>query len=247
MIGANGLIIDASFNGYGPGYATVGVQPNIGPGESPNFGQAASPGPWRVTQLLPGAIVQVRGGGEYDLLSTARSPMLGIGNGSSPQLGGTMGAIQVDLTTGVAGTVQGLGFLTSPTGGTPTSYIGVWLDASNRPSFTVTDVNGITKAVGAPSGSALPAGVPLQLRLFWDSTGTVLPSFVAFLVNGVVQVVGAVTGPWGAFQPTSVLYGRGAVFSTYTSFVGALHKVQAGNSPNPTSSQIQPAVSQTPP
>lgn len=248
MIGANGLIVDTSFNGFAPGYATVGVQPNIAPGESPNFGQAPTPGPWIVTQLLPGASIQLVGGGEYDLPSTSRSPMQGIGSGSNPLLGGTVGSMQVDIVTGAAGTIQGLGFeVNTIDSSSPTAYVGIWLDASNRPSFTITDVNGVTKAVGAPTGAAIPSGTVLQLRLFWDSTGTIIPGFVVFLANGVVQPLGAVTGPWTGFTPTSILYGSGAVFSTFTSFVGRFNKFQASPAATPTTSPIQPAVSQTPP
>ncbi len=250
VIGANGMIADVSFIGYGPGYATVGVQPNIGPGESPNFGQAASPGPWRVTQLLPGALVQLRGGGEYDLPSTSRSPLQGIGAGSSPQLGGTMGSVQVDLLTGAAGSATPVVYLSSQVGlgvSVPTVYIGVFLDSTNRPTFTITDVNGAIKAQGSPSGAAVLSGTPFQLRLFWDSTGTIIPSFVAFLINGVAQPLGTVTGPWTAFQPQAIYYGRGASVGGGNPFTGTLHKVQASNYAQPTNSQIQPAVSQTPP
>ncbi len=247
MIGANGLIVDTSINGFGPGYATVGVQPNVASGESPNLGNVPSQGPWRVSQLLPGANIQLRGGGEFYLPSGRQSAMQGIGSGSNPALGGTMGSIQVDVTTGTAGTIQGLGFLALPIGGTPTAYLGIWLDASNRPSFTITDVNGTVKAVGAPAGAALPSGTVLQLRLFWDSTGTIIPGFVAFYSNGVPQPLGTVTGPWTSFTPASVLYGRGAVFSTFTLFAGFFHKFQAGGSATPTTSQIAPATSQTPP
>jgi hypothetical protein len=245
--GANGLVMDVSFNGFAPGYATVGVQPNIASGESPNLGDSPSPGPWRVTQLLPGANIQLRGGGEFDLPSGRQSAMLGIGSGSNPVLGGAMGSIQVDITTGAAGTIQGLGFLTLPYRGTPTAYLGIWLDASNRPSFTITDANGAVQAVGAPAGAALPSGTVLQLRLFWDSTGTVIPGFVAFYSNGVPQPLGTVTGPWTSFTPASVLYGRGAVFSTFTLFAGFFHKFQAGGNATPTTSPIAPATSQTPP
>lgn len=245
MIGANGLIVDTSLNGFAPGYATVGQQPNIAPGETPNFGNAPTPGPWVVTQLLPGAVLQLRGGGEYDIV-TGQSPQLGIGSGASPLIGGTMGSMQVDIVTGTAGTIQGLAFITIPIGATPTAYLGIWLDASNRPSFTITDALGVTKAVGAPAGSAIPSGTVLQLRLFWDSTGTVIPSRVAFFSNGVAQPLGAVSASWTAFQPASVLYGTGAVFSTFTSFLGRFNKLQVGSGAVPTTSPIQPAVSQTP-
>ena len=251
MIGANGLIFDTSFNGMPPGYATVGTQPNVAPGESPNFGDTPTPGPWIATQLLPGALVQLVGGGQFNLLSTARSPMQGIGNGSNPQIGGNMGSIQVDVTVGaLGGGPQGLGFLTLPAGNVPTAYLGIWVSSANQPSFTITDVNGVVQAVGAPSGSTIPAGTPLSIRLFWDATGTQLPSYVAFYSNGVAQPLGAVTGPWTPFQPASVLYGRGANgfgTPTFNLFPGRLNKFQAGNSPNPTTSPIQPAVSQTPP
>jgi hypothetical protein len=250
MIGANGLILDTSFNGLPQGQATVGLQPNIAPGESPNPG-GSTPGPWIVSQLLPGAIVQLVGGGEYDLLSTARSPMLGIGNGSSPQLGGTTGSIQVDLVTsaGGGGVGQPLVYLVAQTGlnSAPVEYVGVFLDPSNRPTFTITDANGVIKAQGSLTTPTYAAGTRLQIRLFWDSTGTVLPSYAALLVNGTAQPLGTVTGPWQGFQPAAVIYGRGMSSVGGSPFAGQLLKVQVSNSPLPTNSQIAPATSQTPP
>ena len=161
MIGANGMIADVSFNGFAQGYATVGQQPVIATGETPNLGNAPSPGPWGVTQLLPGSLVQL---------------------------------------------------------------------------------TGAVKAQGAPSGSAIASGTPLQLRLFWDSTGLLLSAYTAFLINGTPQAVGAVSSAWASFSPVAVLYGRGAQgFSTYTTFLGRFNKVQAGNSPIPTNSQIIPS------
>lgn len=245
MIGANGLIVDTSLNGFAPGYATVGQQPNIAPGETPNFGNAPTPGPWVVTQLLPGALIQLRGGGQFPLPTGTQSPMLAIGNGSNAQLAGITGSMQVDVVTGAAGTQQGLAFEVSADG---TAYVGIWLDTSNRPSFTIAPVSGTTVAVGAPTGSAIPSGTVLQIRLFWDATGKTIPGFVAFYVNGVAQPLGAVTGPWSnlLFQPASIEYGRGAVFGSFVAFAGTFLKFQAGNSPVPTTSPIQPAVSQTP-
>jgi hypothetical protein len=244
MIGANGLILDTSFNGLPQGQATVGLQPNIAPGESPNPG-GSTPGPWIVSQLLPGAIVQLVGGGEYDLLSTARSPMLG--NGSSPQLGGTTGSIQVDLVTAAGGAGQPIVYLVAQTGlnSAPVQYVGVFLDPSNRPTFTITDALGAIKAQGSLTTPTYAAGTRLQIRLFWDSTGTVLPAYAALLVNGTALPLGTVTGPWQGFQPAAVIYGRGVSSVGGAPFAGQLLKVQVGNSPLPTNSKFIPAASQT--
>ena len=242
MIGANGMIADVSFNGFAQGYATVGQQPVIATGETPNLGNAPSPGPWGVTQLLPGSLVQLTGGGEYDLVSGA-SAFQGVGSGNPEPsvLSGIRGSIQVDLVTGAAGTVQGLAFMVGDVGPT-TMYAGISLDTSNRPTFAITDNTGAVKAQGAPSGSAIASGTPLQLRLFWDSTGLLLSAYTAFLINGTPQAVGAVSSAWASFSPVAVLYGRGAQgFSTYTTFLGRFNKVQAGNSPIPTNSQIIPS------
>ncbi len=237
MIGANGLIVDTAINGLPGGYATVGQQPNVATGETPNVGDVPSAGPWIVTQLLPGAIIQLVGGGEFDLLSTARSPMLAIGSGSSPQLGGTMGSVQLDLVTGASGSATPVVYIATPAGlgvAPPTLYVEVSLDASNRPTFAVTDSSGVVKAQGSPSGSAISAGILLSLRLFWDSTGKIIPDYVTFYSNGVVQPLGTVTGPWTAFQPQAIYYGRGASVGGGNPFTGRLLKVQAGNHSRPT-------------
>lgn len=246
MIGANGLIADVSFNGFAsPGMATVGLVPNIATGETPNT-NTPTPGPWVVTQLLPGSVIQLTGGGEYDLISGANGLQgVGDGNPSSPVLGaGIRGSMQVDYVTGTAGGAQGLLFVVGNVGPS-TMYVGLSLDSSNRPTFTITDDTGTPKVEGTPSGSAVPAGVPFQLRLFWDATGIVLPSFVAFLVNGVAQAFTPASGAWTPFVPTAVLYGRGAV--SFGAFTGRLNKVQVGTNATPSNSQIVPATSQTPP
>ena len=201
MIGANGMIADVSYNGFAAGYATVGQQPAIATGESPNVADAPAPGPWGVSQLLPGSLVQLTGGGEYDLTEGSSALQdIGTGNPSPPVLNGARGSIQVDLVTGTVGTGQGLAFVVGNIGPT-TMYAGISLDTSNRPTFTITDNTGTPKAEGAPSGAALASGVPLQLRLFWDSTGAVLPAFAAFLVNGVYQAVTILASPWTSFVP----------------------------------------------
>jgi hypothetical protein len=225
MIGYNGFIADLSYNGFAaPGQATVGLVPNIATGETPNT-NTPSPGPWGVTQLLPGSVIQLTGGGQYNLVSGA-SALQGIGTGTGPALSGVRGSIQVDIVTGAAGTAQGLAFIVGDLGPT-TLYAGISLDASNRPNFSITNNSGVVVVHGTPSGSAFPANVALQLQLFWDSgTGS-----VSFVVNGVAQSFTPASGPWAPFVPISILYGRGANgFGTLSAFTGRLNKVQLGNS-----------------
>ncbi len=252
MIGANGMIADVSFNGLpSPGQTTFGLAPTIGTGETPNIGDTPSPGPFSVTQLLPGSVIQLNGGGEYDLIS-GMNALQGIGSGSpsSPVLGvGFRGSIQVDYVTGTAGSATPIVYLSSQVGlnAVPTEYIGIFVDATNRPTFTITDASGAIKAQGLPAGAAIPAGTPAQLRLFWDAAGTVLPGYVAFLINGTPVPLGTVTGPWTPFGPGAVYYGRGASVGGGNPFTGRFNKVQIGTSCIPTNSQIAPATSQTPP
>ena len=169
----------------------------------------SAPGTGIVTQLLPGATVQLRGGGEFDLTG---------------QLGGARGSLQVDLVTGAAGSAQGLAFLVGNLNPTST-YLGISLDTSNRPTFTITDVQGATKAHGSPSGSALAAGVVLSIVVAWDASGS-----ASFTVGGVAQPV-VVVGPWTAFSPVAVLYGAAgaAAVPGMSAFVGKFNKVQTGN------------------
>jgi hypothetical protein len=246
MIGAYGMIVDVSYNGFAsPGQATVGLVPNIATGEATNAysvrdsslppvsqptilsSGAPSPGPWIVTKLLPGAVLQLTGGGEYDLVSGA-SALQGIGTSNpqtSPLGSGARGSIQVDLVTGTAGTVQGVAFIVGNVNST-TMYAGISLDTQNRPNFFITDNTGTTQVQGTPSGSAIPSGVVLQIRLFWDANGA-----VAFFINGVTQAFTAPSGPWSPFVPVAVLYGQAANgFGTQTAFLGRLNKTQVGTS-----------------
>lgn len=247
MIGANGLIADVSYNGFAsPGMASVGLVPNIATGQTPNT-NVPTPGPWIVTQLLPGSVMQLTGGGEVDLVSGSNA-LLGIGEGnpSSPLLGaGIRGSLQADLVTGAAGTVQGLAFVVGNVGPT-TMYAGVSLDTANRPNFFITDNTGTIQVHGTPTGSAILPGTPLQLRLFWDASGLVLLDFAAFLINGVAQSYTAPSGAWTPFIPVAVLYGSGAQGFGQTAFTGRFNKVQIGTKVVPTNSPIVPARSQTP-
>jgi len=223
MIGANGLIVDTSFNGMPPGYATVGVQPNIAPGESPNLGDAPTPGPWVATRLLPGAIVQLRGAGQYNLPTGAASPLQGIGAPGAPVLGGVRGSMQIDFVG--AGNTTGIQTLALLAGATPASQILGSFVAAGALGLVVLDATGAV-VISASSGVSL-TGVH-TVRIFWDSAA----GSAQLYLDGTL--IFAHTGSWTPFAPTSVLYGNVTLTAnapgSLVPFLGTLLKVQVSNS-----------------
>jgi hypothetical protein len=211
MISPAGFIVDTSFNGLPlAGRASAGLVPNIATGQSPNFTISPTPGPWIVTQLLPGGIVQLNGpGGQFELTG---------------QLSGKQGSIQVDCAAGIApSATQGLAFIVGNVQPT-TEYIGIFLSGTNGPGFVATDVNG--NVLYSESSGTYATGATLQLQLFWNSgTGT-----FEFYVNGVAQTVTYSGGSWTPFVPVAVVYGSQAItFDSLNPFVGRMNKVQVSN------------------
>lgn len=217
IIGANGMIANVNWNPSGPQNAFAGISPGKNPNGTPAVPINPGPGPWAVSQLLPGASIQVFGASAYDLPSTARSPQLAIGLGSQAFVSGTRGGMQVDFTAGVGASDMGLAFLV---GATNASSIGMQIIATNKPSFYVSDVNGAA-VLQQTSTTALVAGSVNTLKLFWDSATGV----TSFFINGV-QLAPAAPTPWLPFVPT-ILYtgsgvpsGVGAVTNPFDGTVG---------------------------
>jgi hypothetical protein len=217
IIGANGMIANVNWNPSGPQNAFAGISPGKNPNGTPAVSINPGPGPWAVSQLLPGASIQVFGASAYDLPSGARSPQLAIGQGSQVFVSGTRGGMQVDFTAGVGASDMGLAFLV---GATDAQAIGIQLIATNEPSFFVSDVNGVT-VLTQTSLTSLVAGSVNTLKLFWDS-GT---GVISLFINGV-QFPTTLVPPWHPFVPT-ILYtgnavpaGVGAVTNSFDGTVG---------------------------
>lgn len=221
IIGANGLIATVNFNPSGPqnGFA------NISPGINPNNTGGSGPGPWTVTQLLPGADIQLTGSGEFVLPSPSRSPQLALGQGNEVFVGGVRGSMQVDVVVGTTAGTQGLAYLVgndSPT----TLFLGLSL-AADVPTVTITNNLGTVVATLADP-SPLAQGQRATIQVFWDSGNGV----VVLVVNGQT-VASTVVAPWASFIPIAVVYGSAVPsFGPVTApFNGTFLKVQV--SPNP--------------
>jgi hypothetical protein len=224
MLGFGGMVADISLNGMAsPGNATVGQVPNIAPGETSNT-NVPVPGPWGVTQLLPGAVVQLSGSGQY-VIPTGMNPIQGIGALGGQLLGGAGGSMQVDIAVGTAAATQGVLYLI---GSSTSQYMGISLGASNTPSMTIADANG-TSVVSQAGTGTFAAGQVIQVRMFWNST----TGATSISVNG--KFVGDKVSAWTPWVPQSILYGNVPTgFGGLTQpFAGRLIKVQASNTPSP--------------
>jgi hypothetical protein len=95
---------------------------------------------------------------------------------------------------------------------TPTNYLAVRVDATNRPYLELTDALGVTKALITPSYAAIGDAQPVTVRLTWDSKNAVDGTrFATFKVNRTAVTSGDwTTNPtavWTAFQPSHLVLG----------------------------------------
>lgn len=115
----------------------------------------------------------------------------------------------------------------------PSNYIVVALDATNRPLVRIKNILGTSIAVVTPSGSAVAANTPVKLRLSWNSqtviTGT---RFTSLEVNSAaISASDWSTDPvvaWLPFAPTHMVVGQG--ISPAADFNGTVLAVQLANS-----------------
>ncbi len=139
-------------------------------------------------------------------------------------IGGTAGVLNVQFTTGTAGgSPQHVVALVDQIP-TPTMYIAILLDTSNRPYCVVTNNLGVIVAQSATSGAAIPAGVPLNATLTWDS---LVPS-VSFTVGEATSAfTTSPTTAWASFPPNWLMVGDG--FGSNIAFTGTVGNAQVGN------------------
>lgn len=152
--------------------------------------------PPQVRPLLTDLAFEASGRGVFPLTQPGRFP-----RGS--RMPGVQGTMRIDFTLAANGTGRTIAYL-APQVVSPTQYIKVGIDTSNRPTLTIKDVAGTTVAlVSSPSYPALPQSGLATIHLVWDSRNVVVGARHALLR---VEVPGRdVTTPdanW-ATDPTS--------------------------------------------
>lgn len=164
----------------------------------------ATQGPPEVFPTLPNGIVSISGGGIFSL-----------SRGTDLVIGRNRGTLDVWVTMPTAGTARTIAYLTdNPT--TPTHYMMLGIDSSNRPLLRWTNDAGTTVALVVPSFSAIPAGARINARMAWNALTAVEGTRFGYLRieagRTVVPDANWTTDPtsaWAAFQPTHLIVGVG--------------------------------------
>jgi len=140
-------------------------------------------------------------------------------------VGGSSGTLDVVFTTGTAGGIQHVVALVDQIP-TPTVYIAILLDASNRAYAVITNSAGTIVAQSTPSGAVLPTGITFDATLAWNSATPI----VSFTIGGVAQVFATNPGAsWVSFAPNWLMVGDG--FGSNVPFTGSIGNAQVGNAP----------------
>ncbi len=145
-------------------------------------------------------------------------------------MNGERGTIDLTFTVGTAGTAQAVAFLTDRTP-TPTRFLGIGLDSSNRPHAYIMGHAGTEVGVFALADEDIPAGTRLHITLTWDAEAAVDGSrFAMVQLDGVVMGTGWTTNPvatWVPFTPTTIVVGDldSASFESLGSFTGTIERV----------------------
>ena len=109
----------------------------------------------------------------------------------------------------------------------PTKYIAVSLDATNRPFLKMTNIAGTVVAQTTPGGADIPAGQLLSIRVAWSSVAAVQGlRFASLRVNRELVTVWGTdpTAAWTYFQPTHVALG--AALGAEADFNGTISALQ---------------------
>lgn len=172
-------------------------------------GGPGSYGPGVVAPILPG----------FHTLGTGVFPATG--------LSGRQGTIRVSLVTGTAGGgAQAVAMLAL----SPTILLGVALDTHNQPYALLIDQFGTTVGVSRPDVAVLPAGVPLEVTLAWNSKGVVYNGLYAGVLFNA-DLPGWTTSPsaaWTPFVPSFVYVGTS--LGSLADFTGTIRIVQMADS-----------------
>lgn len=179
-----------------------------------------------VLPILPGVAFDARGTGRFDLTTDTK---LG------PRVSGRQGSIDLAFVAGATGTARTLAYLTDSLT-SPTRYILLGIDTSNRPRLVIKDELGTTVASVTPSYTAIASGQTVLVRMTWDSLNPVYGTRQASLrVNRELIPDGDwatdPTADWTHFQPTHLVLGAGLAGAS--DFNGTISLVQVSNVVSP--------------
>jgi hypothetical protein len=125
-----------------------------------------------------------------------------------------------------AGVVKTVFYLTDSLT-SPTNYIALDVDASNRPLIKMTNNLGTIVASVTPSYTAITAGAPVRVQFAWDSVNLVdTARHASLLVNGTAIPSGNwttdPTSAWASFRPTYLVIGQSLSTADYDGTVDSL-------------------------
>lgn len=187
---------------------------------TPTWGGSSMAAP-TVVPLLPEQAFQATGRGGQSLTKYG---------GQGPALSGVRGSIDLLVLLGAAGTARTVCFLTDSLA-TPTRYLAIKIDTSNR--FRAVFTNNLGTIVGSvtPSYAALAASQVATVRFTWDSTAAVSGGrFASLRVNReMIPDADWATDPvavWNSFQPTHLMLGGSL---SDADFNGTVQVLQASN------------------
>lgn len=216
--------------------------PTPNPGLNTNSG--LGPGPGLIYPSPAGVVVrldvvgwnQTTGQGQWsNNEGTYQNPIVtnpvgGISSGGIGDLSltgyntpGPAGTLQADITTGTVGVASMHVVACVDQIPTPTMYLGIFLDTSNRPFAVVTDDTGVIVAQSTPAGPVIPAGTPLTINLQWNAAA----AYVNLMIGETTAAWTTYPAtPWTPFTPAWMMVGDG--FSAYVAFTGRNRNVQLG-------------------
>lgn len=199
--------------------------PAVGVNQAANLGGSAMQ-PHTAVPLLPSMAFSARGTGTQSLTLDA----------SGPRLSGVQGSLDLLISMGAAGTARTVCVLTDDPA-SPTRYLAIKIDTTNRPYLVMTNAAGTVIAQVGPSFAALVSGQTAAIRMAWDSRNIVdVPTDrrATFKVNRTpVASSDWSTNPnanWTSFQPTHIRLG---VSLGDADFNGVISAVQVSNVVSP--------------
>lgn len=147
-----------------------------------------------VVPLLPGVCFDARAKGRHAL---------------GTRVSGVQGTIDLLIQTAATGAARTVCYLTD-NAVSPTNYLAVKVDSSNRPRVAFTNQLGTVVGQVTPSYAAIAANQPVSIRFAWSSLAAINGLFFASLrVNGLLIAEGDwSTDPlatWLPFKPTHLV------------------------------------------
>lgn len=177
--------------------------------ETPPF-RGQTQAPYTVTQIVPGQVISARTSGPYSL----HFPMNAV-----------QGLMRVRFTPGTLGLARALAFLVDSVA-TPTKFLGIAIDADNRPLVFIQNRDGAFVVKFTDLGPSYPAGTQVTFTLAWKA----VDGSASIAINGVGTSTTWTlypSGAWSAFTPTALLVG--SVYSNFqnlTDFNGTIGRVE---------------------